>query len=332
MIVTKTPLRISLFGGGSDLPEYYTKKPGAVLNFTIDKFMYITINKTPKHYVKAIYDRIETVDSVNELAHDRVRESLKIWGIRNGIEIASFCEMPTKGTGLGSSSTFTVGLNKALDASENEMLTKFQIAELAYDIERVKCNENLGKQDQYAATFGGFNKFTFHADGSVDVAPTAISRSNMNALRDNLMLYYTGIKRVANNILVQQAQNIKENINTLDKMVELAIHAEDCLIGKQSNMDEIGKMLDQAWKYKKELANDITNDTIDEMYSKAIKAGALGGKIIGAGGGGFMLLYVPLKKRDRVKVAMQDYEEFDDFNFTEQGTEVVYNDRTTRFN
>lgn len=332
MIVTRTPLRISLFGGSTDLPEYYTKKPGVVLSFTIDKFMYITVNKTPKHYIKAIYDQIETVENIDDLQHDRIRESLKHWGINRGIEIASFCEMPTKGTGLGSSSTFTVGLNKALDVAEEEMSTKFHIAELAYNIEREKCNENLGKQDQYAATFGGFNKFTFHADGSVDVTPTAISRNNMTALRDNLMLYYTGIKRVANNILVQQAQNIKHNSNTLDEMVKLAIQAEECLTGKQSNIDDIGKMLDQAWMYKKELAEGITNDTIDEMYSRAIKAGALGGKIIGAGGGGFLLLYVPTKKRDRVKAAMRDYEEFNDFNFTEQGTEVVYNDRTTRFN
>ena len=329
MILTRTPLRISLFGGGTDLPEYYNLKAGMTLSFTIDKFMYITVNKTPKHYIKAIYDRIETVENVDDLSHDRIRETLKHWEIGNGIEIASFCEMPTKGTGLGSSSTFTVGLIKALDASTNYNSTKFHIANIAYNIEREKCREKLGKQDQYAAAFGGFNKFTYYSDDSVVVNPVHISKSNMEDLRNNLMLFYTGVRRVANNILVQQAENIEHNKSVLDKMRDLVMEAEKCL--SSGTIDDIGKMLDTSWTLKKSLAEGITNSDIDEMYEKAKRAGALGGKIIGAGGGGFLLLYVPLKRQNKVRLAMREYEEFGNFNFTEQGTEVVYNDGSTTF-
>jgi len=336
MIVVRAPLRVSFFGGGSDMPEFYEneKQPGCTLSVAIDKYMYLVVNKTPKNYIKAVYDRIESVEDLNELQHDRIRETLKKYTISRGIEVASFCEMPTKGTGLGSSSTFTVALCRALGAMNGWSETEFEVAESAYDIERNMCGDILGKQDQYAAAFGGMNEYIFNSDGSVSVSPIIISTERSQRLRDNLMLFYTGTTRVANDILSKQGNtlvNDKKKRNGLKSMVDFAHHARDILESETADLDEFGKMLDVSWQFKKTLANNISNPEIDKMYSAALKAGAIGGKILGAGGGGFLLLYVPPKKRHVVQAAMSSYEEFSNFDFTERGAEVVYDDGTTRF-
>lgn len=335
MILVRAPLRISFFGGGSDMPEFYEneKQPGQVISVAINKFMYLAVNKTPKGYIKAVYDRIETVDDVEQLQHDRIRETLKKYSISKGLEIASFCEMPTKGTGLGSSSTFTVALCKALSTINGWNETKFELAEAAYDIERVGCGDILGKQDQYAAAFGGFNEFIFNDTGSVSVTPLNISTEQQERLRNNLMLFYTGTARVANSILSKQGDNLvsdKKKRNVIKSMTDLASSARKILEGNDK-IDGFGDLLHSSWECKKLLADNISNSEIDEMYLTALKAGATGGKILGAGGGGFLLLYVPPKKRHTVQAALSNYEEFDNFDFTENGVEVVYDDGTTRF-
>lgn len=333
MILTKTPLRISFFGGGSDMPEYYNNfAHGAVLSVSIDKYMYIAINKTPNRGVKVSYEKVEQVENTEDIRHDRVRNALKHFSINTGIEISSFCEMPTKGTGLGSSSTYTVGLIKALDTATDSKMSKFSIAELAYHIERVMCEEKLGKQDQYAASFGGLNFIEFFDDEKVAVTPIHTEEKIINDLKNNLLMVFTGTRRTASDILKVQSENVlsDEKVKTTQhKMVALAHEAKIHLCS--GNLDSFGELMHSNWLLKKELTSNISNPAIDEIYEQAMKAGATGGKILGAGGGGFFLFYVKPKHRPKVISKLQHLELFDNFNFTEQGTTVVYNDNTTNF-
>lgn len=331
MILTKTPLRISFFGGGSDMPEYYNNNTGGVLSTTINKHMFLAINKTPKRGIKVAYDKIEMVEDVEDLHHDRVRNALKHYNIGTGIEISSFCSIPTKGTGLGSSSTYTTGLLKALDAATHNKSSRYDIAERAYFIEREMCGDRLGKQDHYAAAFGGFNMIMF-SKNNVEVQPVNITAKVVNELQDNLIMFFTGIRRQSNDILSSQAKNVSSDAlvaNIQSKMVEQVFTGFDLL--KAENLDGFGKLMHEGWELKKQLSSNISNFDIDEMYRIALKNGALGGKILGAGGGGFLLLYVKPKHRSKLISAMKEYEVFDSLEFTETGTEVVYNDNTTVF-
>lgn len=331
MILSRAPLRISFLGGGSDLPEYYSSSQGAVVSTTIDKYMYLAVNKTPNRGVRVSYERVEQVSDIDELSHDRARNTLQYFDIRTGIEISSFCEIPTKGTGLGSSSTYTVALCKALDHATGGNDTRFELAEAAFNIERVMCGDTLGKQDQYAAAFGGFNLIEFYKDGNVNVTPINITSNTMEELRNNLVMVYTGVKRTANDILTKHASNMKLDNKWLaqQKMVEYAYLGQSLLAKKE--LDDFGKLLDESWKLKRSIADNISNESIDTIYDEAIKAGALGGKILGAGGGGFLLFYVKPKNRNKVISSLSSFEVFDNFNFTDRGAEVVYYDNTTKF-
>lgn len=331
MILARAPLRISFLGGGSDLPEYYSSSQGAVVSTTIDKYMYLAVNKTPNRGVKVSYERVEQVNSIDELVHDRARNTLQYFDIQTGIEISSFCEIPTKGTGLGSSSTYTVALCKALDHATGGHDTRFELAESAFNIERVMCGDSLGKQDQYAAAFGGFNLIEFYKTGTVNVTPINIKSSTMEELRNNLIMIYTGIKRTANDILTKHADGMKTDKKWIvqNKMVEYAYLGQSMLV--KNELDDFGKLLDESWKLKRSLADNISNENIDTIYNEAIKAGAIGGKILGAGGGGFLLFYVKPKNRNKVISSLSSFELFDNFNFSDRGAEVVYYDNTTKF-
>jgi len=323
MIVTKTPLRVSFFGGGTDLPEYYNNYPGAVLSAAIDVSMFIAINSSPKERIKACYDKIEIVDNSAYLEHDRIRETLLNFGIYSNLEISSFCNIPTKGTGLGSSSSFTVGLCNAIYEKNNYTPTKYELAETAYFIERQRCNEKLGKQDQYAASFGGINFIQFFSN-DVSVIPVNISVDTIINLEKHLMFFYTGITRVANDILEEQSKKTEEktNIGFLKELADMAYDGSKVL-SKSSKIKDLGGMLDYGWNIKKKLTNNITNDTIDEYYTTACKNGAIGGKLLGAGGGGFLMFFVPPNKQNQVResLPLKEYK----FNISLKGSEVALN-------
>lgn len=325
MIVTKTPLRISFFGGGTDLPEYYNNYPGAVLSTTIDVNMFIAINSSPKERIKACYDKIEIVDNSAYLEHNRIRETLLNFGIYNNLEISSFCHIPTKGTGLGSSSSFTVGLCNAIYEKNKHKSTKYELAETAYFIERQRCNEKLGKQDQYAASFGGINFIQFFSN-DVSVIPVNISADTIINLQKHLMFFYTGITRVANDILEEQSKKTedKTNINFLKELADMAYDGSK-ILSKSNRIKDLGSMLDHGWNIKKKLTNNITNSSIDEYYSTACKNGAIGGKLLGAGGGGFLMFFVPPNKQNQVResLPLKEYT----FNISLKGSEVVLNDQ-----
>lgn len=321
MILTKTPLRVSFFGGGSDLPEYFSSgEHGAVISTTIDVHMYIALNTSPRNRVKVCYDEIEIVDDSSSIKHNRVRETLLQYGVKSNVEIASFCNVPTKGTGLGSSSSYTVGLCKALDAFKSIARSSHELADIAYNIERIRCNESLGCQDQYAAAFGGFNLYEFN-DREVEVIK--LNSNVIETLEQNLMYFFTGSFRVANDILEKVANN--NNADTLGNMVSLTYDAFDAI--KNSKVHQIGELLDQTWTLKKMLADSVSNSTIDEYYDIAKRNGALGGKILGAGGGGFLMLYVPYTYQYRVRQALQStgMKEYM-FKFSDKGSEVIVND------
>lgn len=323
MIITKTPLRVSFFGGGSDIPQFYQNNRGLVLSTTIDRPIYIAVNGTHTHHAKVMYSEIEVVESSHYLKHDRVREVLQYYGIDNHIEIASFSDIPTKGTGLGSSSTFTVGLLKAINEMLGIQYNNYELAELACHIEIDRCKQPIGKQDQYAAAFGGFNAITFEGN-DVAVIPVNITTDIASKLNDNLICFNTGITRQASSVLEKQVKGLKSVVN-VDNTANMVAMAEDAFkFLLKGRLDDFGSMLGESWDIKKKLSDNISNPTIDEMYDTAMKAGALGGKILGAGGGGYLLMYVPPKSHARVIKALSNYDIFD-FNFTNQGSVVEMN-------
>jgi len=321
MIVAKTPLRISFFGGGSDLPNYYRDKQGMCLSTTINKYMYVSVCKTFVEGFKVVYSEIENVKRVDDIKHDRIRECLRLFNIESGLDISSHAQIPTKGTGLGSSSTFTVGLLNALYALRGIHVSRYDLAETAFDIEHNWCNEYLGKQDQYAAAFGGLNVFKFHCK-DVDVLPVTISSEHIESLNDNILIYYTGKTRTATDIL--KSYNDTSGSDSMNVIVDIAEVATSYL--KKGYHDDFGSMLAQAWEHKKKLSNSVSNPFIDEMYEHAIKSGSLGGKLLGAGGGGFLMFYVPTNKQakfreDMLKTPLQEY----DFKFSDEGSKIVCN-------
>lgn len=321
MILTRTPLRISLFGGGSDIPSFYKKAMGAVLSTSINKYMYIALCNTVYDGIKLVYNEIEQTKKINDIKHLRVRECLKYFNISSNIEISSFCEIPTKGTGLGSSSTFTVGLINALASLNNTRLNKRDIAELACDIEISKCKEPIGKQDQYAAAFGGLNLIGFSNKETI-VSHTNLPESTISKLDNNLLMFYTGIKRPASDILISQSKN-KERDRITGRLVEMVFQAHKIL--QSGDVDSVGLLLDESWKLKRQLSYNTSSESIDAIYSRAIKAGALGGKVLGAGGGGYLLFYVPTENQESVYRELNDLKSFN-FNFENTGTTVVYNE------
>lgn len=321
MIISRTPLRISFAGGGTDLAEFYQTQPGAVTSTAIDKYIYITINKKFDHRIRVSYSSTEIVDHIDELKHDLVREAMKYTGVDSGVEITSIADIPSRGTGLGSSSSFLVGLLNALYAYRGEHKSAQLLAQEACDIEINIVKEPIGKQDQYIAAYGGMQHIQFIPDGDVFVDPIICSPNTKKELNKNLILFYTGITRRSNTILNEQRHKTKINIEILIKIQQLAKELRDSLTN--NSLDTFGELLHQGWQYKKQLAENISNSQINEYYGKAREAGAIGGKILGAGGGGFLLLYCPQKKHDALRKALIDLDEIK-FQFEPQGSKIIY--------
>ena len=304
MIITKTPLRISLVGGGTDIPEFYQRHGGAVISMAIDKYIYVSVNKKFDDGVRVSYSITENVNSVEELKHDIVRETLKLFQVYDGIEIVSVADIPGGGSGLGSSSAFAVGLNYALrrytGRSVNYHPSTF--AESAYSVERELCGHPVGKQDHYAASYGGFRYYQFNQDDTVFVSPLRLANDKMDELQSKLMLFWIGKTRHSNKILAEQARSIKEN--TMVEANACAIH--ECAMSLyndlcKNDISRVGISLHENWQLKKQLAMGITTREIDIYYDMAMEAGAEGGKLCGAGGSGFLLFYAPIDKHKDIE-------------------------------
>jgi len=324
MIISRTPLRVSFLGGGSDLPCFYRERGGAVLSAAIDKAVYVTVSRKFDNAVRVSYSRTEEVEHAQGVEHPLVRESLGMLGIDGGVEITSVADIPAKGTGLGSSSSFTVGLLNALHAFSGHYATAAELAEQCCKIEIERCGEPIGKQDQYAAAFGGFNFIRFHPDDSVEVQKVLCKPELIADLQSRLMFFYTGITRSASSVLREQSAQLassRDKNDAMAAMVRLAelAFAELC----DGRIDSIGRMLHEAWQIKRSLANGISNEAIDEAYAAAIAAGAEGGKVLGAGGGGFLMFVVPEAKQAAVRAALAHLRETP-FKFSPQGSNIIF--------
>ena len=324
MHITRTPLRISFAGGGSDLPAFYENEPGAVVSTAIDKYIYITVNPKFDHQIRASYSITEIVDSVGELKHELIREALNLLHIKQAIEITSISDIPSDGTGLGSSSTYTVGVLNALYAYQGHMAGAERLAQEACHIEIERCQNTIGKQDQYIAAYGGLKYIRFNPDGTVFTDPIICSPSVTKRLQNSFLLLYTGLTRKADNILVRQSQNTLSDEDKragLRRMVSLAEQLRDALGCHE--VDAFGEILHAGWMEKRKLANGISNGQIDGWYERARRAGAIGGKLLGAGGGGFLLFYAPPENHRDICQALPELRPVA-FRFEPQGSKVIY--------
>ncbi len=326
MVISKTPLRASFFGGGTDFKDYYENTVlgyGSVVSTAVNMYVYIMVNKRFDDSIRVSYRIQELVDSVDDIQHNIIREALKIAGIHKGVDIVYSADIPisTSGVGLASSSALAVGVLNALFAFKGEQLSPEQLAKYACQIE-ITCLKNpIGVQDQYAVAYGGFRKYRFHSNGEVGISSIVIRPEVMKKLEDNLLLFYTGITRVSSNILGEQKQNIAKNMALLDHMTNMVEDAVGAL--QMGNTDVFGAMLDSAWNLKKQMSSQISNTDIEKMYGKGMAAGALGGKVLGAGGGGFLLFYVPEEKQDCVRGQLSGYREID-FTFEREGSRIIF--------
>lgn len=321
MIITKTPFRISFCGGGSDMADFYRQNGGCVLSTTINRYMYLTIHPYFDESKTALrYSEIEIVDDINQINHSIFHQILKDMRI-NGVEISSTADVPS-GTGLGSSSSFTVGLLHTLCCYQGKFVSKGWLAHEACQVEIEKLGNPIGKQDQYAAAYGGLNFIEFHRDDSVTVSPIIMQSETKEALEENLMMFYTGITHDANMILAEQRRNISKEDKTqnLIEMCRLARCMKEALEGNE--LSDFGEILNEGWIKKRELASGVTNSKIDGLYQCAMRNGASGGKLLGAGGGGFLLFYCEKYKQKRLEEAL-GLKRFD-FRFEHDGTSVVY--------
>ena len=324
MIITRTPLRISFAGGGSDLPAFYEQEVGAVVSTAIDKYIYITVNPKFDHKIRASYSITEIVDGVEELRHELIREALSLLDIKQGIEITSISDIPSQGTGLGSSSSYTVGLLNALYAYNGHMAGAERLAREACDIEIIKCNKPIGKQDQYIAAYGGLQHIRFNPDGSVFTDPIICTPATRQQLQDGLLLLYTGLTRKADDILSKQSQETRADEAkqaSLRRMVGLADQLCEAL--SRNDVDAFGEILHAGWMEKRQLVSSISNSQIDTWYERARSAGAIGGKLLGAGGGGFLLLYAAPERHADICNALPELRPIS-FHFCPQGSKVIY--------
>ncbi len=321
MIITQTPLRISLFGGGTDFPEFYLKESGCVLSSAIDRYIFVIIKQRFDEMIRVAYTKTELVDDIDSIQHDLVREALRKTGIHSRVEIATMGDIASSGSGLGSSSTVTVGLLNAMYQYLGWPQDPLTLAREACDIELNILRRPIGVQDQYIAAFGSQRQISFGTDGQVVVRSLPIDDCDWHRLNDCLMLFFTNITRQAESVLAEQKKNIDQKVAELSEMRRLAIEASECL--KCGCLDDFGRLLHESWKLKRELASKITNPVIDEAYQAARRAGALGGKIAGAGGGGFLLLYCPPECQDDVRAALRLLPELP-FNLERAGTKVIF--------
>lgn len=328
MIISKTPLRMSFFGGGTDFRDYYEKSRfgyGSVISTALDMYVYITINKRFDNKLRIVYSGNELVDSVHEIKHDIIRNALLTAGIGGGVEIIYSADIPmtSAGIGLSSSSALAVGMMNVLHAYKGEHVTAEQLAREACHIEINCIGQRIGIQDQFAVAYGGFRVYRFASDGSVSASPVICPREHLEKLKEGLMLFYTGQGRDSRKIMREQSETIPEKMARLDKLVEAVEWNYQNLCN--GNIDEWGRELDRAWTIKKSLAGGITTPEIDRMYEQARQAGALGGKILGAGGGGFLLLYAPRERHAAIETALCGYRRID-FQFEPFGSRIIFQD------
>ncbi|MEN6457554.1 MAG: GHMP kinase [Thermoguttaceae bacterium] len=324
MIISRTPLRISLMGGGSDLPAFYDQEPGCVVSTAINKYIYITVNRKFDRHIRASYSVTENVERLGELKHELIRESLRLTGVHEGIEITSISDIPSSGTGMGSSSSYTVGLLNALHAYVGRHAGAERLASEACQIEIDVCRKPIGKQDQYIAAYGGFQCIRFNPDGSVFVDPIICMPETREELQRRLLLFYTGITRSANPILNEQSActaNNAQTRNTLRQMVQMALAMRDALCS--NSLDNLGEMLHESWMLKKSLVSSISNERIDAFYQRAREHGARGGKLLGAGGGGFLLLDAPPERHPAIVSALAELRPTP-LRFEPQGSKIIY--------
>jgi|TARA_B100001971_G_scaffold14796_1_gene11621 D-glycero-alpha-D-manno-heptose-7-phosphate kinase len=322
MIVVRTPLRVSFLGGGTDFPEHYRKHGGAVISTAIDKYIYVIVKQRFDDMVYVNYSKKEIVESMTELEHELVREAMRVTDVHQGVEITTLADVPSSGTGLGSSSSVTVGLLQALHAYNGQLVTAETLARQACEIEIDRCGKPIGIQDQYIAAYGGFRELTFCEDDEVEVAELVLEEELLRRLNRNLMLFYTDLTRPSESVLNEQRNNIGERRASLVGLSELAAEARKCL--QCDDLTTFGELLHQGWELKKGLASGVSNPTLDEYYGAAREAGAIGGKISGAGGGGFLLLYCPLASQDNVRQALSSLRELT-FAFERDGSRIVFN-------
>ena len=329
MIISKTPLRMSFFGGGTDFADYYQNSRygyGSVISTALDMYVYIMVCKRFDDKIRICYTKNEFVDSVDQIEHNIIREALKMLRVERGIDIVYSADIPlsSAGIGLASSSALAVGVLNALHAYRGEHVSPEILAQEACEIEIDRLKNPIGIQDQYAVSYGGFRKYKFHGNDTVTNEMVICKRNVMEEFQKNLMLYYTGLTRVSSTILAEQKANISDKQKILDEMVQMVDRAQQALAA--GNTEKIGEMLDEAWELKKQMSSGISNPVIEEMYQKAKAAGALGGKILGAGGGGFMLLYVPYESQMNVRKEMHEYKETT-FGFETEGSRIIFSEK-----
>lgn len=323
MIITKTPFRMSFFGGGTDMENYFRENGGAVLSTTFDKYCYVNVRHLPRFFdysTELSYSKTERVTDVEAIQHPAIRNAMKMLDMHE-IRLTYEADLPAR-SGLGTSSSFAVGMLNAFYALKGKYADKKKLADEAIYLERVLCQEAGGWQDQIAASFGGFNRINFNVDG-YEVLPVIISPERKKQLNDNLMMFFTGFTRFSSD--VQKANKIsdKEKHTQLRQMYGLVDEAEQVLVDKARDLDDFGRLLDTTWKLKRQTGAAISTDSIDGLYTKGIEAGALGGKLLGAGGGGFLVFYVQPEHQDAVRWAMKDLM-YIPFKFEDGGTRVIH--------
>lgn len=322
MIIVQTPLRVSFFGGGTDFPSFFEEHGGCVLTTAIDKYIFVTIKRRFDTKLRVGYTKTEMVDHLDEIQHELIREALRLVGVEEGIEITTMGDIPSAGSGLGSSSTVTIGALHAMHSLRGNLISAETLAQQACQIEIDTLGKPIGIQDQYIAALGGLRLMEFLPGGTVHSERLQLSQQVRRELNDNTMLFFTGVTRRSETILSEQKANIQERLAVLCEMKRLAYTARDELL--EGAVDSIGLLLHQSWQLKKQLASDISNGVLDEAYLAARRAGALGGKITGAGGGGFLLLYCPHGKQDAVRNALSGMQELP-FRMEADGSKVIFN-------
>jgi len=325
MIIVQTPLRVSFFGGGTDFPSYFTEQGGCVLSTAVDKYIFVTIKSRFDQKLRVGYTRTELVDDLDQIKHELIREALRKTGIRSGVEITTMGDIPSAGSGLGSSSTVTVGALRAMYSylGENGFSAE-RLAKEACEIEIDILGKPIGVQDQYIAAFGGFRFMEFGRDGSVTCSKVDLKRDVARHLTESLLLFYTGRTRKSATILDEQKINIKNRLSVLSEMKDIAYQARALLL--EGDLDTFGHLLHESWCLKRQLASRISNQSIDQAYEQALAAGATGGKVTGAGGGGFLLLFSPSDRRQAVRAALGDMRELP-IGLETDGAKVIFNYR-----
>lgn len=324
MIISRTPFRVSFFGGGTDYPGWYRENGGQVLSTSIDKYCYITLRYLPpffEHRLRLVYSKIELCQKIDEIRHPAIRETMRFLNFDHSIEVHHDGDLPAR-SGMGSSSAFTVGFLHALYALKGMMPSSERLAQESITIEQEYINETVGSQDQCAAAYGGFNHIVFHRDGTIEVRPMTLSRSRISELSSHLMLFYTGIMRTASDVAVTYVENLHEKRELLKHMHSMVdegvqiLQSNRCICG-------FGELLNSAWEAKRSLSSNISNSVVDEYYARAQENGAIGGKLIGAGGGGFLLLFVPPSAQERVRGELSELLHVP-FGFSRQGSQIIF--------